>query len=101
MPGAIVSFSSRFFAPVPPKDNQLHALLAIASDLLAQVEAQQRVSRRLEAATRQLSHTLRGGSSVAQVITEAQSHLESLRLLVETQAALISEFESALSGAST
>jgi predicted component of type VI protein secretion system len=85
--------------PVTPKNQTLDSLVAIATDLLAQIEAQQRASRRLEAAVRLLSLTARDNHASPQTIDEVQMHFESLRRLAETGTALLAEFEGALSGA--
>jgi hypothetical protein len=87
--------------PVTPKHSPFDPLVAIASDLLAQTEAQQRASRRLEAAVRLLSLSAGDTPPSPQIVAETQTHLESLRRLIETAAALLEEFEGALSGAST
>lgn len=95
----------RIFVPhsalaVQPKNDPLHALVALASDLLAQSEAQQRAARRLEAAVQLLAASAREGTVSSDLIGEVQSYVESIRRLVDTEATLLADFERELSGAS-
>jgi hypothetical protein len=96
--GTDVSSSPHSALPVP-KNDPLHALVALASDLLAQSEAQQRTGRRLEAAVQLLAAAARDGGVSSDLIGEVQSHVESMRRLVDTEAALLADFERELSGA--
>jgi hypothetical protein len=84
---------------VPTNSEPLDVLLAIATDLLAQSEAQLRTAARLEDSARQLA---RGGrAAVVPPIDQIRGHVRVLRDLFEAERALLEEFEHNLSGAST
>ena len=84
---------------MPTKSEPLDVLLAIATDLLAQTEAQLRTATRLEGSARQL---VRGGrATVIPPIDQVRGHVRVLRDLFEAERALLDEFERNLSGAST
>jgi len=84
---------------VPTKSEPLDVLLAIATDLLAQTEAQLRTATRLEDSAR---HLVRGGrATVVPPIDQVRGHVRVLRDLFEAERALLDEFERNLSGAST
>ena len=83
------------------KTEPLDALLAIATDLLAQSEAQHRTTTRLDVALRQLQHdtrALRERASARPAIDVVHVHVRTLRDLFETQCALLEELERELSG---
>ena len=84
------------------KTEPLDALLAIATDLLAQSEAQHRTATRLDVALRHLQHdtrTPRERANVKPPTDMVRVHLRTLRDLVDTQRALLEELERELSGA--
>ena len=84
---------------VPTKTEPLDVLLAIATDLLAQSEAQLRAATRLEHAAH---HLVRGGrANVVPPIDQVRGQLRILRDLFDAERALLEEFERTLSGAST
>ena len=84
---------------VPTKTEPLDVLLAIATDLLAQSEAQLRAVTRLEHAAH---HLVRGGrASIASPIDQVRGQLRVLRDLSDAERALLDEFERMLSGAAT
>ncbi len=71
-------------------------LLAIATDLLAQSEAQHRTATRLDGALHQLQHdtrTPRDRASVTPAIDMVRVHVRTLRDLFETERALLDELE--------
>ena len=83
----------------------LEVLLAIATDLLAQSEAQQRCARRLDDAVRQLARLARerGGSGpngVGASLDLLRERLAAMRGIVDGERALIDELERELAGAS-
>ena len=82
---------------MPTKTEPLDVLLAIATDLLAQSEAQLRTATRLENAAR---HLVRGGrATIVPPIDQVRGQVRMLRDLFETERALLDEFERELSGA--
>ena len=88
---------------VAGKTEPLDALLAIATDLLAQSEAQHRTATRLDVALRNLSRdtrTPRERASVTPAIDMVRGHVRTLRELLETERALLDEIERELGGAS-
>ena len=84
---------------MPTKTEPLDVLLAIATDLLAQSEAQLRTATRLEDSARQLVRGRR--ATVVPPIDQVRGQLRVLRDLFEAERALLEEFERNLSGAST
>jgi hypothetical protein len=88
---------------VPEKTEPLDALLAIATDLLAQSEAQHRTATRLDVALRHLQsdrRTARERASATSAIDMVRVHVRTLRDLFEAQRALLDELERELAGAS-
>ena len=83
------------------KADPLDALLAIATDLLAQLEAQHRTATRLDVALRHLKQDTRPPrepANTAPAIDMVRIHVRTLRDLFETQRALLEELERELSG---
>jgi hypothetical protein len=78
----------------------LDALLAIATDLLAQSEAQQRSARRIDNAARQVVRLARERGSVGPALELLREHLAAMRAVVDSERALIEELDRELSGAS-
>lgn len=80
---------------VPTKTEPLDILLAIATDLLAQTEAQLRTATRLEDAAR---HLVRGSRApIVPPIDQVREQLRVMRDLFETERALLEDFERNLS----
>jgi hypothetical protein len=76
---------------LPTKTEPLDALLAIATDLLAQSEAQLRTATRLEESVR---HFVRGGRApIAPPLHQVRARLRALRDLFDAERALLEEFE--------
>ena len=89
-----VIFSRGTRCALPTKTEPLDALLAIATDLLAQSEAQLRTATRLEESVR---HFVRGGRApVAPAIHQVRERLHTLRDLFDAERALLEEFEQQL-----
>ena len=86
---------------VPTNNDPPDALLAIATDLLAQIEAQHRVATRLEDTTRQLGRGGRDRGSIAAPVEVLRAQIRALRDLLDSERALLDELEEQLSGAST
>jgi hypothetical protein len=85
--------------PVPFNTNPPDPLLAIATDLLAQVEAQHRSATRLEHSVRQLSSAARDRSiSALMPVHQIRDQVQRLRDLFEAERALLDEFERQLTG---
>ena len=85
------------------KPDPLDGLLAIATDLLAQTEAQHRTAIRLESALRQLSRDTRLARSrgtVAPAVAAVREQTRAMRDLIEAEGALLDEIECELAGAS-
>ena len=83
------------------KTEPLDALLAIATDLLAQSEAQHRTATRLDVALRHLqqgTRTPRERAGATAAVDMVRTHVRTLRDLFETQRALLEELERELSG---
>ena len=83
------------------KTENLDVLLAIATDLLAQSEAQHRTATRLDAALCHLRHDTRSPrerANATPAVDTVRIHVRALRDLFETQCALIEELERKLSG---
>ena len=78
----------------------LDALLAIATDLLAQSEAQQRTARRLEESARKLAHIVRERGGVGPGLDLLRSHIAAMRVVVDGERALLDELERELAAAS-
>jgi len=78
----------------------LDALLAIATDLLAQSEAQQRTARRLEEAARKLAHIVRERGGAGPGLELLRSHIAAMRAVVDGERALLDELEREIAGAS-
>jgi len=90
-------FSRGMRCDLPTKTEPVDVLLAIATDLLAQSEAQLRTATRLEESVR---HFVRGGRApVAPPIDQVRARLHTLRDLFDAERALLEEFERQLSGA--
>ena len=88
---------------MPGRAEPLDSLLAIATDLLAQSEAQHRTATRLDTALRQLSRDSRGPRehvSVGRAVEIVRAHVRTLRELFDTERALLDELERELAGAS-
>jgi hypothetical protein len=83
---------------VPFNTDPPDALLAIATDLLAQAEARHRTATRLESSVRQLSRGPRDRPSVS--IEHIREHVRAIRDLIEAERTLLDELERELSGAS-
>ena len=86
---------------VSQKSEPLDALLAIATDLLAQSEAQHRTTTRLDTALRQLQRDTRSPRERAGVtppIDLVRVHVRALRDLFETERALLEELEREIAG---
>jgi hypothetical protein len=89
---------------VPGRTEQLDALLAIATDLLAQSEAQHRTATRLDLALRQLQpdvRTPRDRANVTPPIDMVRLHVRTLRDLFDTERALLDELEREIAGVTT
>ena len=81
---------------MPARSEPLDALLAIATDLLAQAEAQHRTATRLEAALRQLSRDIRVARERATVtpgVDQVREQIRVMRELVDAERALLDELE--------
>jgi len=82
----------------------LDALLAIATDLLAQSEAQHRTVTRLDLALRQLQQDTRiprerPGTTTS--IETVRAHVRTLRELFDTECGLLEELEREIAGVTT
>ena len=86
---------------VPTNNEPLDALLAIATDLLAQIEAQRRIATRLEDATRQLGRGGRDRRSMVEPVDVVRKQIRAMRDLLDSERALLDELEQQLAGAST
>jgi hypothetical protein len=71
----------------------------MATDLLAQAEAQHRTATRLEDTARQLSRGARDRATPVPPIGVAREQVRMMRDLSEAQRTLLDEFERQLSGA--
>ncbi len=83
------------------KSELLNSLLAIATDLLAQSEAQHRTATRLDVALRHLQHdtrTPRERANATPAVDMVRIHVRTLRDLFETERALLDELERELAG---
>jgi hypothetical protein len=85
---------------VPFQNDSPHALLAIAADLLAQAEAQQRGATRLEQSVRQLSRDRGNRSGVMPPVAQIREQARAMRALIEIERVLLDELERELAGAS-
>ena len=83
---------------VPSKTEPPDVLLAIATDLLAQAEAQHRMAARLEHAARQLSGGARERVPVVPPIDRVRDQLRVMRDLFDAERVLLEEFERELAG---
>jgi hypothetical protein len=81
---------------VPFNRNPPNALLAIATDLLAQAEAQHRAASRFEQSVRQ---QLRDRQSVVQPTEQIRQQLRAMRDLFDAERILLDEVERELSTA--
>lgn len=89
---------------VPQRSDPLDALLAIATDLLAQSEAQHRTATRLDLALRQLQQDTRSPrdrASVTPAIDTVRLHMRTLRDLFDTECALLDELDREIAGVTT
>lgn len=83
------------FNNIPPDP-----LLAIATDLLAQVEAQHRTATRVEQSVRHLSRASRDRSaSLLLPIEQVREQVRAMRDLFEAERVLLDELERELAGA--
>ena len=76
------------------------ALLAIATDLLAQAEAQHRSATRLEHSVRQRLRGTRDRASGMPLMEQVREQVRAMRDLFEAERALLDELERELAGAS-
>jgi hypothetical protein len=83
---------------VPFNSNPPNALLAIATDLLAQAEAQHRTASRLEQSVRQHSHTARDRSNAAPTLEQVRTQMRAMRDLLDAERVLLDELERELAG---
>ena len=100
--GGIFSPQFRNSDLVAQRPEALDALLAIATDLLAQSEAQQRTATRLDTALRQMrqsTRSLRDRAHVTPRIETVRLHVRTLRDLFEAERALLEELEREIAGA--
>jgi hypothetical protein len=84
---------------VPFKNESPDVLVAIATDLLAQAEAQHRIATRLEDAARQLPRGVRDHATPLPPIAVVREQFRVMRDLLDAQRTLLDEFERELSGA--
>ena len=78
---------------VTPKTEPLDPRLAIATDLLAQIEARHRAATRLQEAARQLSRGARDRATATPPMNQLRDQLRVMRDLFDTERALLDEFE--------
>ena len=81
---------------MPTRSEPLDVLLAIATDLLAQSEAQHRTATRLEHALRQLSRETRAArdrGTVAPAVDAVREQTHAMRDLVDAERALLDEID--------
>lgn len=86
---------------VPTNNEPPDALLAIATDLLAQIEAQRRIATRLENLTRQIGRVARDRGSIPPPLDVVRAQIRAMRDLLDSERALLDELEQQLAGAST
>lgn len=84
---------------MPFNTNPPNALLAIATDLLAQAEAQHRTASRLEHAVRQHVRAPGDRASVVSSIEPIRAHVRAMRDLFDAERVLLDELERELAGA--
>jgi hypothetical protein len=88
---------------VPFNSNPPDALLAIATDLLAQTEAQHRTASRLEQTVRHHSRAERNRTSVGltldQIREQMRAQISAMRDLFDAERVLLDELERELAGA--
>jgi hypothetical protein len=87
---------------VPPRPQPLNALIAIATDLLAQSEARHRTALRIEKTAHQVSRRA-GANDRATVVAPIdllRDQLRAMRELLEGERALLEELERQLAGES-
>jgi tRNA(Ile2) C34 agmatinyltransferase TiaS len=78
--------------------SNVHNLLALATDVLAQSEARQRAARRLQHAVHHLNETAREtGFVAAQDTQKLRDHTRAIRDLDEVERTLLDEFDAAIS----
>jgi hypothetical protein len=85
---------------VPVRNEPHDVLLAIATDLLAQVEAQRRTATRLELAARVVTRGVHDPMTIPPTLGLLRDHVRAMRDLFEIERGLLDEFERELSGAS-
>jgi hypothetical protein len=88
---------------VPANSEPVDVLLAIATDLLAQSEAQHRIAIRLEHTLRQLlrdTRQARERGTVAPAVELVREQLHAIRDVVDAERALLDEIEREIAGAS-
>ena len=78
---------------VAQKTDSLDPRLAIATDLLAQIEARHRAATRLQEAARRLSRGARDRASATPPMTQLRDQLRVMRDLFDTERALLDELE--------
>jgi hypothetical protein len=78
---------------VASKTEPLDPRLAIATDLLAQIEARHRAATRLHEAARQLTRGARDRASAAPPMNQLRNQLRVMRDLFDTERALLDELE--------
>lgn len=78
---------------VPTREEPRDVLGAIATDLLAQVEARHRAATRLDDAVRLLSRGARDRAALDSPIEQIHAQLRILRELFESERALIEDLE--------
>lgn len=87
---------------MPSNSKPSTPLAAIATDLLAQVEAQHRTATRLEYFIRQVTNGSRERSTtVLPAIDQIREQVRAMRDLSETERALLDEIERELTGVSS
>jgi hypothetical protein len=78
----------------------LDVRLALATDLLAQIEARHRAAIRLQEAARQLSRSARDRATAVPPIAQLRDQLRVMRDLFDAERALLDELEREVSSAS-
>jgi hypothetical protein len=84
---------------VPFNSHPPDALLAIATDLLAQTEAQHRTASRLEQTVRQHSRVARDRAGVGLTLDQIRAQIRAMRDLFDAERGLLDELERELAGA--
>jgi hypothetical protein len=84
---------------VPFNSNPPNAPLAIATDLLAQAEAQHRTASRLEQSVRQRARAPHDRAGIAPTVEQIREQMRALRDLFDAERVLLDELERELSTA--